>query len=161
MCDKVVFLTLLILLVLFPITIINAQVVWEKDPFKVCLNDDIITLVHNDMKIVEIKAIAFNFIQPDTITVERIETDTVIFKLQFSQSDGFRMDFPQELLLKLTQYDHAFHFSAVHPAFRHITITMKDLNEHYFGLIEKLYPENLKNPDLRSNVVDVAKFREK
>lgn len=155
MCDKVVFLTLLILLVLFPITIINAQVVWEKDPFKVCLNDDIITLVHNDMKIVEIKAIAFNFIQPDTITVERIETDTVIFKLQFSQSDGFRMDFPQELLLKLTQYDHAFHFSAVHPAFRHITITMKDLNEHYFGLIEKLYPENLKNPDLRSNVVDV------
>jgi alpha-glucosidase (family GH31 glycosyl hydrolase) len=32
---------------------------------------------------------------------------------------------------------------------------MKDLNEHYFGLIEKLYPGNDPHPDLRGQVVDV------
>jgi alpha-glucosidase (family GH31 glycosyl hydrolase) len=35
---------------------------------------------------------------------------------------------------------------------------MKNLDEHYFGLIEKLYPANLKSPDLRGNVVDVEVY---
>jgi alpha-glucosidase (family GH31 glycosyl hydrolase) len=35
---------------------------------------------------------------------------------------------------------------------------MEDQDEHYFGLIEKLYPHNTKAPDLRGNVVDVEVY---
>ena len=38
---------------------------------------------------------------------------------------------------------------------RNITIQMKDLNEHYFGVLEPLYPNNERSPDLRGKVVDV------
>jgi hypothetical protein len=54
------------------------QPVWEKDPFKVYLKDNIIELIHNQLKIVEIHSIEFNFIKPDTIKVERVEADKVI-----------------------------------------------------------------------------------
>jgi alpha-glucosidase (family GH31 glycosyl hydrolase) len=76
-------------------------------------------------------------------------------KLRLAEKDGFHADFPSEINLKITQSENTFHFFATHKTFNHITVRLKDQNEHYFGLIEKLYPGNLKNPDLRGNVVDV------
>jgi len=32
---------------------------------------------------------------------------------------------------------------------------MKDQDEHYFGVLEHLYPNNMKSPDLRGQEVDV------
>jgi alpha-glucosidase (family GH31 glycosyl hydrolase) len=129
--------------------------VWEKGPLKIYLHDNRLELFQNDEKITEILNISFNFISADTILVEQVKTDTLILKLMFSTGDGFHDDFPTAVLLNITAAKNSIHFSAAHPAFNHITIQLKDHNEHYFGLIEKLYPHNNKNPDLRGQTVDL------
>ncbi|HOV24179.1 MAG TPA: glycoside hydrolase family 31 protein [Candidatus Marinimicrobia bacterium] len=132
-----------------------AQVIWEKNQYKVYLQDNVLSLFSGQDKIVEISSISFNFIPVDTIIVEQVFEDSLILKLRLAEKDGFHADFPSEINLRIAQSGNTFHFFASHQTFNHITVCLKDQNEHYFGLIEKLYPGNLKNPDLRGNVVDV------
>lgn len=103
----------------------------------------------------EITSFSFNFVKPSEVKVESIKTDSLVLKLNFNSTDGFRYDFPSSILLTISYVNNSFHFYTAHKSFDHITITLKDQNEHYFGLIEKLYPHNSKSPDLRGNMVDV------
>ena len=140
------------------INLLGSQPIWEKGQYKIFLQNNVLELVHDQSKIVVIKSFEFNFIQPDTVLVERVTADTVILKLILSESDGFHNDFPSQVFVTIAQFDNTFHFTASHKTFNHVTIKMKDLNEQYFGLIEKLYPHNTRNPDLRGNVVDVEVY---
>jgi alpha-glucosidase (family GH31 glycosyl hydrolase) len=140
------------------VNLLGSQPIWEKGEYKIFLQNNVLELVHDRSKIVVINSFEFNFIQPDSILVEDVKTDTLILKLLFSESDGFHNDFPSQILLTIAQFDNTFHFLTSHKTFNHVTIKLKDLNEHYFGLIEKLYPQNSRNPDLRGNVVDVEVY---
>jgi alpha-glucosidase (family GH31 glycosyl hydrolase) len=135
-----------------------SQPVWEKGQYKIFLQNNILEFVHDQSSIAVIQALEFNFIRPDSILVTRVSPDTLYLKLLFTESDGFHHDFPSQLLMKIAQFNNTFHLSASHKTFHHITIRLKDQNEHYFGLIEKSYPHNTKNPDLRGNVVDVEVY---
>jgi alpha-glucosidase (family GH31 glycosyl hydrolase) len=138
----------------------DPQSVWRNGDISIGLHENTLLVSQGPDKKIEISAFAFNFIEPDRILVESATADALILKLVFNKTDGFRADFPKELLLRIEQHNHTLHFSAQHAAFNHITIRMKDRNEHYFGLIEKLYPHNAKNPDLRGNTVDVDVYAE-
>ncbi len=155
MLSKLKLLIFLSALAIQPAISMAGQPVWEKSPLKISLHDNRLELFQNDEKITEILNITFNFISADTILVEQVKTDTLILKLMFSTGDGFHDDFPTAVLLKITAAENTVHFSAGHKTFNHITIQLKDQNEHYFGLIEKLYPHNAKNPDLRGTTVDL------
>ena len=140
------------------IDMLGSQPIWEKGQYKIFLQNNVLELVKDQSKIVVINSFEFNFIRPDTILVENVKTDTLVLKLLFGESDGFHKDFPSQILLTIAQFNNTFHFIASHKTFNHVTIKMKDLDEHYFGLIEKLYPHNSRNPDLRGNVVDVEVY---
>ncbi|MBN2317611.1 MAG: glycoside hydrolase family 31 protein [Acidobacteria bacterium] len=129
--------------------------IWQQDDYSLRLKNKTLEICQASKKMVEISAFAFNFIEPESVSVENSAADSLILKLIFKETDGFAFNFPSEVLLRISRHGDTFHFSARHEAFRHITIKMKDLDEHYFGLIEKLYPHNSKNPDLRGNTVDV------
>jgi alpha-glucosidase (family GH31 glycosyl hydrolase) len=144
----------LILLMVF-IAPVRSQPVWEKGAFKIFIRNNIIDLYHDQDKFIEIRSFKFNFIQPDSLIMERVRNDTIFLKLLFTKSDGFHSGFPAQISLTISQFENTFHFYASHPVFNHITITMKNLQEHYFGLIEKLYPDNEKLLDLRGNTVDI------
>jgi hypothetical protein len=135
-----------------------AQPVWEKDQFKIFLKNNVLMLCHQQNKIVEINSFEFNFIKPDRVRLKRKTADSLILKLSFKKGDGFHEDFPSEILLSISQNNNTFHFTSSHKTFNHITIQLKDQNEHYFGLIEKLFPQNLKNPDLRGNIIDLEVY---
>ncbi len=149
-----IFALLFLVLILFSTSALS-QPVWEKELYQIFLKDNILTIFHDQSKMMEIQSFQFNFIEPDTMIVEKVNADTLILKLEFGETDGFHEDFPSRIFLTISHFNNTIHFSAAHPSFNHITIKMKDLNEHYFGLIEKCYPHNSKNPDLRGNVVDV------
>jgi alpha-glucosidase (family GH31 glycosyl hydrolase) len=155
MLPKFKFLILFLILLTTLLYSAPAQPVWENGPVKIYLQNNILELTRNNIKITEIISISFNFIPTDTILVERIQPDTLILRLIFTEKDGFHEDFPASILLFITAADNTIHFFAGHQAFNHITIQLKDQNEHYFGLIEKLYPHNAKNPDLRGAAVDL------
>lgn len=153
---KTYFLILFIYLTFINLAVSNS--IWQKDSFRISLENNQLELFHNQQKILQIQSLQFNFIEPDTILIDKTETDKLILKLIFNQTDGFHEDFPSDILLTISQHNNSFHFHADHPAFNHITIKLKDLDEHYFGLIEKCYPGNLKSPDLRGNVIDVEVY---
>ena len=149
---------LIFLSLIFFINSAIAQPVWEKNQFEFFLKDNVLELYHQKNKLVEIKSFEFNFVEPDKIKVEKTTNDSLFLKLSFSAGDGFHDDFPKEILLSIAQFNNTFHFTASHKNFSHITIQLKDQDEHYFGLIEKLFPHNSKNPDLRGNVVDLEVY---
>ena len=134
--------------------------IWQQNGYSIRLKDKTLEIYQASKMMVEIPAFAFNFIEPDSVSVENTAADSLVLKLLFKETDGFAPNFPQEVRLHISRHGDTFHFSARHEAFRHITIKMKDLDEHYFGLIEKLYPHNSKNPDLRGNTVDVDVYAE-
>jgi len=128
---------------------------WKSGPFELTLDNGGMDILFNQGQKVDICSFAFNFIEPDTITIKSIQTDTLILTMTFDQKDGFHNHFPDRTELTIARSGDALHFTAGHDAFRHCTVRMNERDEHYFGLIEKLYPGNLKSPDLRGNVVDV------
>jgi alpha-glucosidase (family GH31 glycosyl hydrolase) len=134
--------------------------VWQKNDLSIQLQNKTLSIIQAPNKKIEIAAFAFNFVEPSSISVESSSADALVLKLGFDKTDGFNADFPKELPLRIEYRNNTLHFSAQHAAFNHITIRMKDQNEHYFGLIEKLYPRNEKNPDLRGNTVDVDVYAE-
>ena len=155
MLPKLRFLILFVILLSVSVHSTPAQPVWENGPVKIYLQNNILELTQNNVKISEIISIAFNFIAADTILVEKVQPDTLTLRLSFTEKDGFHEDFPASILLSITAADNAIHFFTGHPAFNHITIRLRDQNEHYFGLVEKLFPYNAKNPDLRGTTVDL------
>jgi len=135
-----------------------AQRIWQKNSYAISLENNILKLSKGEINIAEILSFEFNFIKPESIVVEDIQADGVSLKLIFAESDGFNDEFPKEILLTVSQFNNTFRFFAFHKTFNHVTIKLKDDREHYFGLIEKLYPGNSKNPDLQGNVIDVEVY---
>jgi alpha-glucosidase (family GH31 glycosyl hydrolase) len=154
---KICFILIFIFLYLQPVL---SRQIWQQDGYSVRLKDKTLEIYQASKKMVEISSFAFNFIEPDDVSVETAASDSLVLKLVFKETDGFTGNFPREIQLHISKHNDTFHFSTRHEAFRHITIKMKDLDEHYFGLIEKLYPHNSKNPDLRGNTVDVDVYAE-
>ncbi|MGD8779393.1 MAG: glycoside hydrolase family 31 protein [Ignavibacteria bacterium] len=151
--NKTYFLYLILFLVIS--NNVTSQPVWEKDEFKIYLEDNELEIYHDQLKLAEITSFEFNFVKPDEVLVQSATPDSLILKLTFTEADGHHQDFPASILLSISQFNDSFHFYTSHSTFNHITIRLKDQDEHYFGLIEKLYPHNSKSPDLRGNVVDV------
>jgi hypothetical protein len=71
-----------------------AQVIWEKNQYKVHLQNNVLSLFYSQDKIVEISSFSFNFIPVDTIIVEQVFEDSLILKLRLAEKDGFHADFP-------------------------------------------------------------------
>ncbi len=134
--------------------------IWKQNDYSFRLEGNALEIYQASKKMVEISAFAFNFIEPERISVAETGSDSLVLNLIFKETDGLSSDFPREARLRISRHGDTFHFSAGHPAFTHITIKMKDLDEHYFGLVEKLYPHNSKNPDLRGHTVDVEVYAE-
>jgi len=62
---------------------------------------------------------------------------------------------PLDVTLNVTRMADGLHFAAYPNWAQNVTIHLADHDEHYFGVLEHLYPNNLKSPDLRGDVVDV------
>jgi alpha-glucosidase (family GH31 glycosyl hydrolase) len=137
-----------------------SQSVWQKDSISISLHNNTLQILQAPNNRIEISSFAFNFIEPSRIMVENASADALILKLLFDKTDGYHANFPKELLLRVEAKNNRLHFSTQHASFEHITIKIKDRNEHYYGLIEKLYPDNAKNPDLRGRTVDVDVYAE-
>lgn len=137
---------------------LNAQPLLQNGNISVTTEEGGIQLLHGDRAFAEIQSFSFNFIPARIREVKPAGKDTIHVRLSMTDKDGHREDFPSEINLRITLTGKTVRFYTTHETFRHITIKMKDLNEHYFGLIEKLYPENRKSPDLRGETVDVEVY---
>jgi alpha-glucosidase (family GH31 glycosyl hydrolase) len=133
---------------------------WTSGPFTIRIEGGAVEILREGGAAIEGLTFAFNFIRPDSIFMKDSSADTLLLGLRFGEGDGFHRDFPASLDLTVSRNGDGLRFFSSHPSFEHITVRMNDRGEHYFGLIEKLYPGNEPNPDLRGQVVDVDVYGE-
>lgn len=138
----------------------NGNALWHSGDYSMQLSEAGLDLLHRGQPFARIHSFEFNFIHADFDQVLAVTDQQLLLRLQLDQTDGFHNEFPQHVELSITHTDGRFHFAADHPSFLHIGINLVDRNEHYFGLLEKLYPDNRKSPDLRGATVDVDVYHQ-
>ncbi len=135
---------------------VKAQPDWEKDNFKVKLSGGSIIITSGGNELVNISSVNFNFTPPKSIEIENKSTDKLLLKLVYPPSASYRTvskDLTAEL--EITTGSGTIHFYSDPKWAQNITVRLKDLNDHFYGILERLYPNNVKSPDLRGNVIDV------
>lgn len=128
---------------------------WKSGNFRVTVDEAGLQFHHGKRRFAEVAGFAFNFVPAKISKIEQMDDDGMRLRLSMAEGDGFHENFPSTVDLVISHDANTFRFHAEHPAFNHVTIRMRDLDEHYFGLIEKLYPDNAQSPDLRGETVDV------
>ncbi len=107
-------------------------------------------------KLVQINAIAFNFTKPEAVTLTDSTNTSYQIRMVYPASAQYRNNMkPLIVNMTVTKLAGGLHFSADPRWSQNVTVHLADQDEHYFGVLEHLYPNNRKSPDLRGDVIDV------
>ncbi len=107
-------------------------------------------------QLVEIKSINFNFTPPKFISDVGKSNGEVLIKVvypavaKYGEASSDLVD-----TIRISKLNGGLRFFCKPKWAQNVTILLKDQDEHYFGVLEHLYPDNKKSPDLRGQVVDV------
>ena len=106
--------------------------------------------------LVTVDAIAFNFTRPNSVTLEDSSGTGYTLRMVYPAAAQYQNNTkPLTVTLTVTRLADGLHFEADPHWSQNVTVHLADHDEHYFGVLEHLYPNNLKSPDLRGDVVDV------
>lgn len=133
---------------------------WQRGSYALSLNETGLGVHHDGELLARIESFDFNFVPAEFDSVISTRDNGATLRLRLTGTDGYEADFPETVSLNIRHADGHFHFEAAHKTFRHIGITLADRDEHYYGLLEKLYPNNRKSPDLRGETVDVEVYHQ-
>ncbi len=135
---------------------ILARTTWTSGKFQVALEGQNLVIRVDGQLLMDISSIQFNFASPLTITMDSISTEKCVVNVIYpSVVDYGRERGEQSAQIQITPVKNGLHFFSQPGWANHTTIQLIDQDEHYFGLVEMLYPDNQKSPDLRGTVVDV------
>ena len=149
---KNIFLLLVLVLSAFQF---KAQDAKSKYSISVLDKQNQVQLLKNNKPVLIIESIQFNFVPPVSIKIKEQSANKMVVELFYKNVPAVgkvetKNDFTVDL--NIDKIDNGYHVYA-HPAWaRHITIKLKDLGEHFFGIRENLIPDNNKSPDLRGSI---------
>jgi len=149
-------LSLLAFFILYSLFISAQNISWTNKNFTVQLNGNAITILHNSNILVNISSINFNFETPVSSSLLNQSGDSLT--LQFTYPSYAKYGNESGSLIaevNISVVNNSIHFQSDPKWARNTTIQLKDDDAHYFGVLEHLYPNNLKSPDLRGNVIDI------
>jgi alpha-glucosidase (family GH31 glycosyl hydrolase) len=151
-------LSALMFLLYFCASGISAQtgISWSSGNFRVDIAGRILSIYHDGKILLAVNSFNFNFAQPTRVQVTNRTPEKLVLRCEYPISAGYRNE-ARELtaFIEVTVKGNAIHFTA-NPAWAGNTaIQLRDSGEHFFGILERLYPNNRKSPDLRGEVVDV------
>jgi len=109
--------------------------------------------------IVDVQSFEFNFQAPKTISLGERSADRVTLRALYPATASYAGgldDLPVEIVIE--RIDGGFHFSAKPEWAQNTTVRLRDLDDHFFGLLEMLYPNNRPSSDLRGSTVDIDAF---
>ena len=107
-------------------------------------------------ELTEITSINFNFTPPKSISILSTDDNKILLKVIYASTAKYQQakgDLIDTIIITRTQDGLRFYSNPQWA--ENVTIILKDLDEHYFGVLENLYPDNVKSPDLRGKVIDV------
>ena len=130
--------------------------IWTSGDFTVRLNDKSLLVDKNDHDLITINSVEFNFTKPESVFVKSNTPDTLTIELQYPSEAKYKEEGKTlTALLEITVINNSIRIYSEPKWAEHVTLNLKDNGEHFFGILEPLYPDNRKSPDLRGEVVDI------
>lgn len=148
---------IIVLIFLFSIySYTKENIIWESGKFKIEIMDENITIYFDNIKLTTIKSLNFNFTKPFSFVKKQQSSDSIILQFNYPTSAGYRDqagDFTAEIVISVKGNYINFRGS---PGWAYnTTIQLEDGGEQFFGLLEPLFPNNQKIPNLRGETVDL------
>ncbi len=146
--------TIFVSLIFIPVSII-AQTQKPDYSISVFPDEAQIVLMRDNKPIMEVDSIQYNFITPSSMKVkrqsaERIELELLYEKVWNPGLVNTKNDYTVDL--NIDSIDGGWHIYA-HPKWaRDVSIYLKYLGGHFFGIRENLVPDNHKSPDITGSV---------
>lgn len=115
-----------------------------------------VQIVREKLVVAEVQTFEFNFQAPKSIVVSEKSADRVTLKAVYpsvAKYVGEIGDLPVDIVIE--RVAGGFHFTAKPEWAQNVTVRLRDLDDHFFGVLEMLYPNNKPSPDLRGITVDV------
>ena len=147
---------LLVILLFIGNPLLFAQQLFNGNGLHLELSRKHLIVYKNNKKLADIASFNFNFTPPKSISIINKSEKEVLLKYIYpgaAKYQGSRTDLIDTLVI--TKINNGLRFYCNPKWAGNTTIRMDDLNEHYFGVLEPLFPDNEKSPDLRGKVVDV------
>ncbi len=114
-----------------------------------------IILTRDNTPVMEIDSIQFDFITPSSMEVKQQSAESIDLALLYRNvPDPWKVNTANDYTanVSIDKIDGGWHVYA-HPAWAHdISIYLRDLHGHYFGIRENLVPDNHKSPDITGSV---------
>jgi alpha-glucosidase (family GH31 glycosyl hydrolase) len=132
------------------------QTLLEEGGVRLTLDGPELRLRRGSELLLDATALEFNYVAPRSLQVTGASADRVVLEAVYPSVAKYREEGGDATVgITLSRVDGGFRLYA-RPEWAHnVTIRLRDMGEHYFGLLEALYPDNRRSPDLRGNVVDV------
>jgi alpha-glucosidase (family GH31 glycosyl hydrolase) len=129
---------------------------WSSDGFRLDVAGRAITVHHRGRILLAVNSIDFNFTPPARVQATNRTPEKLVLSCEYPISAGYGNESgDRTVLIEITVKGNAIHFIANPPWAGNTTIQLQDGGEHFFGLLERLCPNNRKSPDLRGEVVDI------
>lgn len=128
----------------------------EAPGTRVCFEDGRVQIFREKDLVVEVLAFEFNYRAPKAVAVNERAPDHVTLlavypgDAEFLEKTG---EISAEIVIERTS--GGFRFRAKPEWAGHTTLRLRDLDDHFFGVLEQLNPGNRRSPDLRGATVDV------
>ena len=134
----------------------GAELVLDSVGVQLYLQDGHLCIKRGGSLVTDLKSIEFNFTAPISLKVAARAEGCVTLRAVYPSVANYRdeqRDLPVDIQVSLVA--GGFRFLA-HPEWAlNTTVRLGDLDDHFFGVLEPLYPNNHHSPDLRGQVVDV------
>jgi alpha-glucosidase (family GH31 glycosyl hydrolase) len=137
-------------------TCAQANISWTSHFFQFDVAGHTLTIRHEGRILLIVNSIDFNFARPVRVQMAGRTPEKVVLRFEYPASANYENETQEQTaLIEIAVQGNAIHFSG-NPAWAaNTTIQLQDGGEHFFGILERLYPNNRKSPDLRGEVVDV------
>ncbi|HTQ30009.1 MAG TPA: TIM-barrel domain-containing protein [Opitutaceae bacterium] len=134
----------------------RAEVVLETPDGAVRLEHGHLQVLHGGAVAAEVKSIEFDFKAPLSLEVAARAAGHATLHAVYPAIAKWRDPkggLPVDIEVDAVAGGFRFHASPEWAL--SVTVRLQDMDDHYFGVLEHLYPNNRRSPDLRGNVVDV------
>jgi len=134
-----------------------AQTTWTSNNFEVRVEGTTLTVSADGKPLIDRASLNFDLFEPVAARVVQTTPDSLVLRLAYPPEVKWRRhaDSAQTARIVVTPVQNGLRFHSSPSWANHINIETRDLGGHAFGLIERLFPDNRRSPDLRGEVVDV------
>lgn len=145
-------------IIIFFSAILNAQGVnsWTNGNYSFDIVSGKINISEANKKLITISSINFNFTKPKSITPIEQSNEKLVLQLRYPATASYSNLYEDVLaVVEITVRGNTIRFRGEPEWASNVTIQLEDNGERFFGILQPLFPNNQKSPDLRGEVVDV------